>query len=45
MSCPFEPREKQALLECNTAVDRGAMLITLLEMAVAESAKGGRRAW
>jgi len=40
MSCPFEPREKQALLECKTPTERGAMLITLLEMAVAEG-KGG----
>ena len=40
MSCPFEPREKQALLECKSANDRGAMLIALLEMAVAEG-KGG----
>jgi len=41
MSCPFEPREKQALLECKTPSDRGAMLITLLEMAVAEGKGGG----
>jgi Lon protease-like protein len=41
MSCPFEPREKQALLECRTPAERGAMLITLLEMAVAEGKGGG----
>jgi Lon protease-like protein len=41
MSCPFEPREKQALLECRTPDDRGAMLIALLEMAVAEGKGGG----
>jgi Lon protease-like protein len=41
MSCPLEPREKQALLECPTPTERGAMLITLLEMAVAEGKGGG----
>jgi Lon protease-like protein len=44
MSCPFEPREKQAILECKTTTDRGAMLITLLEMAVAEGKGGGAMA-
>ncbi len=34
MTCPFEPREKQALLECPGPVERGALLITLMEMAV-----------
>lgn len=42
MACPFEPPEKQALLECGDAEQRGATLITLLEMAVAEY-KGGPR--
>jgi Lon protease-like protein len=32
MVCPFEPREKQALLEATTPSDRAAMLIALMEM-------------
>ncbi len=32
MLCPFEPREKQALLEAATPADRAAMLVTLLQM-------------
>jgi len=32
MSCPFEPTEKQALLECQTHNERAAMLISLFEM-------------
>ena len=35
MVCPFEPVEKQALLEAGTDADRGATLLTLLEMATA----------
>ena len=42
MACPFEPPEKQALLECPDADQRAATLTTLLEMAVAEH-KGGLR--
>ena len=34
MTCPFETREKQALLECTDFADQCDMLITLLEMAV-----------
>ncbi len=41
MSCPFEAREKQALLECATPADRMRMLVALMEMAVAESRGGG----
>jgi hypothetical protein len=33
MTCPFEPREKQALLECADVAARGDMLISLFEMA------------
>lgn len=33
MICPFEPQEKQALLECTDTRARGALLTTLLEMA------------
>lgn len=29
MSCPFEPREKQALLECKTTTERGGLLTEL----------------
>jgi len=34
MTCPFEPREKQALLECPGLIERGELLTTLMEMAV-----------
>lgn len=37
MTCPFEPREKQALLECADVSTRGELLISLFEMA----ARGG----
>lgn len=33
MVCPFEPREKQALLEVATAEERAQLLLALLEMA------------
>ena len=32
MICPFEPREKQALLEAAAPEDRAAMLVALLQM-------------
>jgi uncharacterized protein len=42
MVCPFEPAEKQALLEASD-VDRAATLLTLLQMgAVAQDTQGGR---
>ena len=34
MTCPFEPREKQALLECPGLIERSEFLTTLMEMAV-----------
>lgn len=34
MACPFEPNEKQALLECPDLTARAEMLITMLQMAV-----------
>jgi Lon protease-like protein len=37
MVCPFEPAEKQALLEAPSEADRAAMLLTLLRMGAAES--------
>jgi Lon protease-like protein len=43
MVCPFEPVEKQALLEANTITDQAEMLLTLLRMgAVGQDAPGGR---
>jgi Lon protease-like protein len=38
MVCPFQPAEKQALLEAATDADRCAILIALLEMGAAEDA-------
>ncbi len=35
MACPFEPAEKQALLEATTATDRAAILLALLQMGAA----------
>jgi uncharacterized protein len=32
MVCPFDPREKQALLEAGTPEDRAALLVALLQM-------------
>jgi Lon protease-like protein len=40
MVCPFEPREKQALLEAATPGERAALLVALLEMAVQAGAHG-----
>jgi Lon protease-like protein len=37
MSCPFEPEEKQALLESNSLTDRCQLLISLFEMAMLAS--------
>jgi Lon protease-like protein len=41
MACPFEPREKQALLEAPDPTQRSETLIALMEMAVAEG-NGGK---
>jgi len=35
MVCPFEPVEKQALLEAPDDAERGATLLTLLQMGAA----------
>lgn len=35
MACPFEPAEKQALLEAGTDADRAAILLALLQMGAA----------
>jgi hypothetical protein len=37
MICPFEPAEKQALLEVATDADRAATLLALLQMGAAET--------
>ncbi len=37
MACPFDPPEKQALLEAMTLAERAETLITLLRMSVLES--------
>lgn len=43
MICPFEPAEKQALLEAGTDADRAATLLALLQMGAAETnAPSGR---
>lgn len=34
MTCPFEPGEKQALLECENHAQRARMLISLFEMSI-----------
>ena len=34
MMCPFEPREKQALLEARSLAERSQLIKTLIEMAV-----------
>lgn len=40
MGCPFEPNEKQALLEAETAADRADCLIALMEMSSASECGG-----
>ena len=40
MMCPFNPSEKQALLEANDLADRAGVMLTLLEMASAGPAPG-----
>lgn len=43
MVCPFEPAEKQALLEAPTGKDQAAALLTLLQMgALSPDTAGGR---
>lgn len=41
MVCPFEVREKQALLEAPTPEERGAMLVALLEIGAHPEPGGG----
>lgn len=40
MTCPFEPSEKQALLECRTLSERRDTMIALMEMATVEAEDG-----
>jgi Lon protease-like protein len=40
MFCPFEPQEKQALLESETLAERTATLVALLEMGAVASTPG-----
>lgn len=40
MVCPFEPSEKQLLLEAPTSADRGRALLALLEMGAHQPASG-----
>jgi hypothetical protein len=43
MVCPFEPPEKQALLEARNDADRASTLLALLQMgAMQQDAPGGR---
>jgi uncharacterized protein len=43
MVCPFEPAEKQAMLEAPSDTERASTLLTLLQMgAVAQDSQGGR---
>jgi Lon protease-like protein len=43
MFCPFEPQEKQALLECETLAERSTALIALLEMGTLGSTGEGAK--
>jgi uncharacterized protein len=40
MICPFEPAEKQALLECGSLSERASMMIAIIEMSVLDK-RGG----
>jgi len=44
MVCPFEPAEKQALLEASTIAEQAEMLLTLLRMGAVGPDTSGRRA-
>jgi Lon protease-like protein len=41
MVCPFDPREKQALLEAGTPEERASMLVALLQMGAQAGPQGG----
>ena len=40
MICPFEPSEKQALLECGSLSERANMMIAIIEMSVLDKRSG-----
>ena len=40
MICPFEPSEKQALLEAPDLSERAKLLIALIEMAILDGREG-----
>ena len=40
MMCPFEPSEKQALLESGSLSERASMMIAIIEMSVLDK-RGG----
>jgi len=42
MICPFEPAEKQALLEANDLFQRSQILTALIEMSLIHRANGGK---
>ncbi len=43
MVCPFQPNEKQALLEAPTLGQRAELLTSLVEMAMVDGQRGGQR--
>jgi hypothetical protein len=43
MTCPFEPSEKQAILEAETPADHGRLITALVQMAVADVGDGEER--
>jgi len=43
MVCPFEPSEKQALLEAKTLQDRARVMTTLVDLAIAASSAGAAK--
>ena len=40
MICPFEPSEKQALLECGSLSERASMMVAIIEMSVLDKRNG-----
>ena len=43
MMCPFQPSEKQALLEASSLIDRADVMVALLEMSLARNDDTGHR--
>jgi Lon protease-like protein len=42
MTCPFAPRERQALLEAASQSERGKLILALLQMAVRQTGDSGK---